>query len=163
MAEADSAGAEWLTARGYACHHTAWILRLDPRTPIRSRDLPEGYAVRPFAPADAEAAYAVILEAFGEWETSPERSFASWRAATLGRPGVDPTASRVATYAGEVVGAEARTFIDDGEEDMAVASFGGHSDRGAGWGVREGVVDQVVECLGQQLGVGTDVEIPGGG
>ena len=114
VAEADDGGAAWLLDRGYAHHHTAWILRLDPQTPIRGRELPPGYAVRPFLPTDAEAAYAVILQAFGEWDTGPERSFASWRAATLGRPNVDPAAFRVATYDGEVVGA--CTVFDGGDE-----------------------------------------------
>ena len=30
-------------------HYTAWIMRLDPTTPIAGRELPAGYAIRPFA------------------------------------------------------------------------------------------------------------------
>ena len=104
VADTDTEGAAWLANRGYRLSYTAWILRLDPETPITGRTLPPGYAVRPFELADAEASFAVIKSAFGEWETGPERSFAGWRADTLDRPSVDPSAFRVATYRGEVIG-----------------------------------------------------------
>ncbi len=104
LAEADTDGADWLLDRGYRLAYTAWILRLDPSAPIRGRTLPPGYAVRPFEMADAEASFEVIKSAFGEWETGPERSLAGWLADTLDRPSVDPSAFRVATYRGEVIG-----------------------------------------------------------
>ena len=104
-AAADTEGATWLLQRGYRLGYTAWILRLDPDTPIQGRDLPPGYAVRPFTVEDAEATFTVIRDAFGEWDTAPEHSFESWRARTLDRPNVNPSAFRVATYHGEVVGA----------------------------------------------------------
>ena len=104
VADGDAEGARFFADRGYTLHHTAWILGLDPETPITGRVLPEGYAVRPFTEADAEATYRVITEAFGEWDHKPH-SFEVWRAATLERPNVDPSAFRVATYAGEVIGA----------------------------------------------------------
>ena len=105
LAEADTKGAAGLIARGYRLAYTAWILRLDSDTPIHGRELPAGYAVRPFALDDAEAAFVVIRDAFGEWDTAPERDFASWRARIFDRPHVDPSAFRVATYQGEVIGA----------------------------------------------------------
>jgi mycothiol synthase len=104
LADTDTEGASWLADRGYRLSYTAWILRLDPETPIRGRTLPPGYAVRPFELADAEASFEVIKTAFGEWETGPERSLEGWRAQTVDRPSVDPSAFRVATYNGEVVG-----------------------------------------------------------
>jgi ribosomal protein S18 acetylase RimI-like enzyme len=104
LADTDTDGAAWLANRGYRLSYTAWILRLDPETPIAGRTLPPGYAVRPFEPADAEASFSVINKAFGEWEEGPERSLASWRAHTLDRPSVDPSAFRVATYQGEIIG-----------------------------------------------------------
>jgi mycothiol synthase len=104
VAAADTDGAAWLAGRGYRLSYTAWILRLDPEAPIAGRSLPPGYDVRPFELPDAEAAFAVINEAFGEWDEGPERSLASWRAHTLDRPGVDPSAFRVATYRGEIIG-----------------------------------------------------------
>lgn len=112
--EADTEGAAWLVDRGYVLDHTSWVLRLDADTPIEGRTLPAGYAVRPFGPADAKAAYAVIRDAFAEWDSEPERSFASWSAGTLGRPNVDPSTFRVATYGGEIVGA--CTVFDSAEE-----------------------------------------------
>ena len=128
--EADEAGAAWLVDRGYVLDHTSWILRLDAETPIRGRRLPQGYEVRPFAAADAEAAYAVIRDAFAEWDSEPERSFASWSAGTLGRPNVDPSAFRVATYAGAVVGA--CTVFDSAEEAWVAQLAVAREHRGRG-------------------------------
>jgi ribosomal protein S18 acetylase RimI-like enzyme len=104
LAEADTVGATWLQQRGYRLGYTSWILRLDPMTPITGRTLPPGYVVRPFTLADAEATFTVIRDAFGEWESGPERTFAGWRADTLDRPHVDPSYFRVATYQGAVIG-----------------------------------------------------------
>ena len=104
LADTDTEGAAWLANRGYRLSYTAWILRLDPDTPITGRELPPGYAVRPFQLADAEAAFTVINEAFGEWDEGPVRGVASWRAHTVDRPSADPSAFRVATYRGEVIG-----------------------------------------------------------
>jgi mycothiol synthase len=104
VADTDTEGAAWLADRGYRLSYTAWILRLDPETPIAGRTLPPGYAVRPFELADAEASFAVIDAAFGEWDEGPERSLDNWRVHILGRPSVDPSAFRVATYHGEIIG-----------------------------------------------------------
>jgi ribosomal protein S18 acetylase RimI-like enzyme len=95
-------------------------MRLDPTTPIAGRELPAGYAVRPFTLADAEAVYNVVLDAFGEWESSPQRSFADWRAHILDRPHVDPSAFRVATHEGEVVGA---AIVFDSADEAWVAQL----------------------------------------
>ena len=120
LAEADTEGTDWLLGRGYRLAYTAWILRLDPDTPIQGRELPPGYAIRPFAMGDAESTFAVIRDAFGEWDTAPERSFESWRSRTLDRPNVDPSAFRVATYEGEVVGA---SIVFDAAEEAWVAQL----------------------------------------
>ena len=120
LAEADTEGAAWLGGRGYRLAYTAWILRLDPDTPIQGRDLPPGYAVRPFRSEDAESTFAVIRDAFGEWDTAPERSFENWRARTLDRPNVDPSAFRVATYADEVIGA---SIVFDSADEAWVAQL----------------------------------------
>jgi mycothiol synthase len=119
VADNDTEGAAWLADRGYRLSYTAWILRLDPETPIAGRTLPPGYAVRPFELADAEAGFEVINTAFGEWDEGPERSLAGWRAHILDRPSVDPSAFRVATYQGEVVG----TCIVFDSDDEAWVSY----------------------------------------
>jgi mycothiol synthase len=119
VADNDTEGAAWLAGRGYRLSHTAWILRLDPKTPITGRTLPPGYAVRPFELADAEASFEVIHTAFGEWDDGPERSLTSWRAHTLDRPSADPSAFRVATYQGEVIG----TCIVFDSDDEAWVSY----------------------------------------
>jgi mycothiol synthase len=120
LADADREGAARLQDRGYRLAYTAWILRLDPDTPIRGRDLPPGYAIRPFTLDDAEATFAVIRDAFGEWDTAPEHTFASWRARTLDRPHADPSAFRVATHAGEVIGA---SVVFDSADEAWVAQL----------------------------------------
>ena len=51
---ADTASAARLTARGYHLDYTAWILRLTDDAALATRELPPGYSIRPFAPADAE-------------------------------------------------------------------------------------------------------------
>lgn len=120
LAEADTEGTDRLLGRGYRLAYTTWILRLDPDTPIQGRELPPRYTIRPFAAADAEATFAVIRDAFGEWDTAPERSFESWRARTLDRPNVDPSTFRVATYEGEVVGA---SIVFDSADEAWVAQL----------------------------------------
>jgi ribosomal protein S18 acetylase RimI-like enzyme len=120
LAEADNEGAAWLRGRGYRPAYTAWILRLDPSTPIRGRELPPGYAVRPFTLDDTEATFTVIRDAFGEWDTAPDRSFESWRVRTLDRPNVDHSAFRVATYQGKVVGA---SIVFDSADEAWVAEL----------------------------------------
>ena len=120
LADTDTAGAAWLTQRGYRLSYTAWIMRLDPTTPIAGRELPAGYAIRPFALTDAEAVYIVVRDAFGEWESSPQPSFADWRAHILDRPHVDPSAFRVATYQDEVVGA---AVVFDSADEAWVAQL----------------------------------------
>ena len=104
VAAEDRAGATWLAGRGYELHHTAWILTLGPETPISGHTLPPGYAVRPFAMADAEQLHRVIVAAFGEWDDGPAQSFAVWRAATFDRATADPSAFRVATFEDAVIG-----------------------------------------------------------
>ncbi len=120
LAADDTRRRAWLAGRGYRLHHTAWILSLDPETPIAGRTLPPGYAVRPFAMADAEALHRVILGAFGEWDDGPAQSFASWRAATLDRATADPSAFRIATYQGEVIGA---CIVFDSEDEAWVSQL----------------------------------------
>ena len=85
VAADDGPGAAWLSGRGYVRHHTAWILGLGPETPIAGRTLPDGYAIRTFAMADAEQLHRVIVAAFGEWDDGPAQSYAVWRAATFDR------------------------------------------------------------------------------
>ena len=120
VADRDTAGAARVRDRGYALHHTSWILQLAPDTPIAGRALPAGYAVRPFRFEDAEEAFAVVAEAFGEWMTGPPRTFADWDAAVLRRPGVDTSAFRVATFADRLVGV---CVVFDGADEAWVSQL----------------------------------------
>lgn len=118
VAAGDTDRTTWLITRGYRLGYTSWVLRLDPETPIAGRPLPPGYAVRPFALDDSEATFTVIRDAFAEWETAPERTFAGWRADALERPNLDPSFFRVATYRDEVVGA---CIVYDAESEAWVS------------------------------------------
>jgi mycothiol synthase len=123
--ERDADGTARLRDRGYVLHHTSWILQLAPGAPVAERVLPPGYAVRPFRPEDAEEAFAVVAEAFGEWTTSAE-----WDATVLRRPGVDTGTFRVATWHGRLVGV---CVVFDGAEEAWVSELAVHRDhRGRG-------------------------------
>jgi len=128
--EGDDVGLQRVQSRGYRLQHTGWLLRLDPDATIAGRQLPTGYQVRPFRPEDATAAFTVIVEAFGEWDSGPARSFADWEAESLHRPGGDPAGFRVATHDGAVVGV---CVVLDSEDEAWVSQLATHREhRGRG-------------------------------
>lgn len=128
--EGDRGGLDRFRQRGYRQDHTSWVLRLDPGAPVAGRTLPAGYQVRPFHPEDAAAAFTVITEAFGEWESGPTRSFADWEAQSLRRPGVDTANFQVATCQGQVVGT---CVVFDGADEAWVSQLAVHREhRGRG-------------------------------
>lgn len=132
----DETGAARLRERGYVLHHTSWILQLAPGAPIAERELAPGYRIRPFRPEDAEEAFAVVVEAFGEWTTGPPRTFAAWDATVLRRPGVDTSTFRVATAGGRLVGV---CVVFDGAEEAWVSELAVHRDHR-----RRGVAQQLL-------------------
>ena len=105
VGETDHGRRALLVDRGFTVHHTSWILRLLPHTTVTLRELPEGYAVRPYTDADAEAVHTVVEDAFSAWEGRTRHTFEEWAATTIRRPGVDTDHFRVATFHDEVVGA----------------------------------------------------------
>lgn len=130
LPQTDELGLERVRRRGYRLHHTTWTLRLDPDAPIADRQLPAGYQVRPFRPEDAAAAFAVVSDAFAEWDSGPGRSFADWEAESLRRPGVDTSNFRVATWNGTLVGT---CVVLDSQGEAWVSELATHRDhRGRG-------------------------------
>ncbi len=73
---------------------------------VAERPLPEGYAIATGDTADRErAAYAVIQDAFDEWEGRVRETFEDWAATTVRRPGAQPWQLRVVEHDGGVVAA----------------------------------------------------------
>ena len=77
---------------GYSWLWTSWILEIRfADTPLESPTLPEGYAIRDFAPGiDDPRVHEVIDTAFLEWSDREPLPFEDWRAKTVGRAGFEP-------------------------------------------------------------------------
>lgn len=101
---ADEAARELLAARGWREERTGWLLHLPAEAPVQSRELPEGYALRPMRETDLGATYALVRDAFAPYQ-STRRSFADWRAGLVDRPDVTLQHCHVVTRDEEVVGA----------------------------------------------------------
>ena len=69
-----------------------------PEVELAVPQLPDGYRIRAVeGPADVEAAYHVVEDAFLEWSDRPKASYADWSVPILERPGYEPWQFRVAT------------------------------------------------------------------
>ncbi len=101
----DTAAITLLQERGYEHVFDSWSLELPSETTIAQRRLPQGVTVRPMRAGEERAVHAVIETAFGEWEHRAGRSFESWAAMVLERPGLTDGHLLVATQDDEVVGA----------------------------------------------------------
>lgn len=95
-----------LSAHGFEPLWESWVLRLPPDVELALPALPDGYRIRAVeGPADIEAAYHVVEDAFLEWSDRPKASYADWSVPILERPGYEPWQFRVATDPeGTVVG-----------------------------------------------------------
>lgn len=113
-----SAGDRLLGALGYHVRWESWALRLPAAARVPPRDLPAGYTLREATPADHEACWTVIEDAFLEWSERDRMPLGDWLATVVGRPGFEPWNLRVVTGpAGEVVGAT-QVFLSGEEGDM---------------------------------------------
>ena len=100
-----SPGDRLLEALGYQVRWNSWVLQLPEGAEIPARALPEGYAIREATPADHEAVYTVVEDAFLEWSVRPREPFEDFVASVFQRPGFEPWNVRVATDPeGTVVG-----------------------------------------------------------
>ncbi|HYF74461.1 MAG TPA: GNAT family N-acetyltransferase, partial [Nocardioides sp.] len=111
-----SAGDRLLEALGYHVRWESWVLKLPADAQVPPRDLPSGYTIREATPADHEACWTVIEDAFLEWSERDRMPLDDWLATVVGRPGFEPWNLRVVTDDdGEVVGAT-QVFLANGEE-----------------------------------------------
>ena len=95
-----------LLGRGYTVGHTSWVLELPGGREIPDRPLPDGYAFGTGNTGERERqAYAVIQDAFDEWEGRVRDSIEDWAATTVRRPGAQPWQLRVVEHEGSVVAA----------------------------------------------------------
>ena len=101
-----SAGDRLLEALGYRVRWTSWVLQLPEGTTVPERELPAGYAIREATPADYEACWTLLEDAFLEWSERDREPFEDFLARTVKRPGFEPWNLRLVVDAdGEVVGA----------------------------------------------------------
>ena len=95
-----------LLGRGYRVGHTSWVLELPEGREIPDRPLPAGYGLATGDTAQREQeAYAVIQDAFDEWEGRAREPFEDWAATTVRRPGAQSWQLRVVEHDGSVVAA----------------------------------------------------------
>lgn len=100
-----SDGDRLLEALGYHVRWESWALQLPAGAEIPDRELPPGYALRQATPADHEACWTVVEDAFLEWSVRDRMPLDDWLATVVGRPGFAPWNLRVVTDpAGRVVG-----------------------------------------------------------
>jgi GNAT superfamily N-acetyltransferase len=100
-----SDGDRLLAALGYRVRWESWELLLPEGAEVPPRPLPEGYAIREATPADHEACWQVVEDAFLEWSERDRTTLDDWLSGVVGRPGFQPWHLRVATDpAGTVVG-----------------------------------------------------------
>lgn len=112
-----SPGDRLLEALGWEVRWNSWALQLPEGRSIPERPLPAGFTVRAAEPADHEAVWNVIEDAFLEWSDRDRKPFEQWLHQIVGRPGFEPWQLRVATDpAGEVVGGVVIFLADEGRE-----------------------------------------------
>jgi mycothiol synthase len=111
-----SPGDRLLEALGYHVRWQSWVLKLPADAQIPPRDLPAGYAIREATPADHEACWTVIEDAFLEWSERERTPLDDWLATVVGRPGFEPWNLRVVTDPDGVIVGATQVFIATGEE-----------------------------------------------
>lgn len=115
-----SPGDVLLAGLGWFVRWHSWILELPSGASVPQRSLPAGYALRPATPADYEACWTVVEDAFLEWSEREREPLADWLATVTERPGFEPWHLRVVTDpAGEIV-AVASLLLSGGESATEV-------------------------------------------
>ena len=129
-----SDGDRLLEKLGYQVRWTSWVLQLPEGATIPHREVPPGYAVRAATPADYEACWNVVEDAFLEWSVREREPFEDFLAVTVRRPGHEPWMLRVVTDpSGEVVGTACLIMSGDPVEEAYVERLAVREDqRGRG-------------------------------
>jgi mycothiol synthase len=134
VTDSDAAAHSLFEAAGYRIQHTSWVLQMKLEDVPPKVELPPGIEIRPYRPADAEAAYQVIEDAFNEWPDRQPREFAAWSAHVIGHRAFAPELSRLAFDGGELVGVVLCMDYGGAEEGWVdqIATVATHRHRGIG-------------------------------
>lgn len=129
-----SDGDRLLEKLGYRRRWTSWVLQVPEGAAIPHRDVPPGYAIRAATPADYEATWNVVEDAFLEWSVRQREPFEDFLSVTVRRPGFEPWMLRVVTDpSGEVVGTAFLIMAGDPVEEAYVERLAVRKDhRGQG-------------------------------
>ena len=92
---AGSAGDRLLEGLGYHVAWTSWVLELPEGARIEPQPVPEGYAVREYAPGEERDAFQVVEDAFNEWPNRTPWTYDDWASGVVLRPGFEPWNLRV--------------------------------------------------------------------
>lgn len=102
-----------MTELGYEQRWVAWNLELPEGAEIVGQPLPDGYAIRDAEESEFAAAYALVEDAFTEWEGRERQTIDDFGSRVWGRPGFEPWNLRVvADPEGVLVGAT-HLHLDD--------------------------------------------------
>ncbi len=114
-----SAGDRLLEELGYWVRWESWVLELPQGTTVPERTLPAGCEIREATPADHEACWTLLEDAFLEWSDRDREPYEDFLARTVQRPGFEPWNLRLVVDAdGTVVGTtlvflvEAQGYVD---------------------------------------------------
>jgi len=114
-----SDGDRLLAALGYRVRWESWELVLPEGAEVPARPLPAGYLIREATPADHDACWRVVEDAFLEWSVRDRTPLDDWLAGVVGRPGFQPWHLRVVTDPSGAVVAVTHVWLagDDGYVD----------------------------------------------
>ena len=95
-----------LERRGFVYGRSVLRMRVDlSRQRVDEVEVPEGVAIGPFDPADADQVRAVWLDAFSSHGRFSPRRMEEWLESRFGHPAFDPSLWQVAKQGDEVLGA----------------------------------------------------------
>ena len=160
VTDSDAAARSLFEGAGYRVLHTSWVLQIKLEEAPPSVDLPPGIEIRPYRPADAQAAYRVIEDAFNEWPDRQPTDFAGWSAHVIGHAAFAPAMSRLALDAGNLVGVvlcmdyegQAEGWVDQ------IATAATHRHRGIGRALLQSVFAAYHEGGRRLVGLSTHSE-----
>lgn len=121
-----------LTGNGYTRLWTSWVLEIGlgerPPEPV----LPDGLAIRDFAPGRDDHEVHEMIETAFDWPHHDRSTFEDWAATTIGRENFEPWQMQIAVDGEEIVGAAAVGVYPDGGWVDQLAVRSSHRGRGLG-------------------------------
>ena len=134
VTDSDAAARSLFAAAGYRVLHTSWVLQIGLEDVPPAVELPPGIEISPYRPADAEAAYRVIEDAFNEWPDRQPTTFEGWSAHVIGHAAFAPALSRLAFDGEKLVGVVLCMDYEGQDEGWVdqIATVATHRHRGIG-------------------------------